>query len=73
VAVARCKRCGAPADTKQRYPHAHMPVPPSSHIYCAASNCSGLAMVWLTDEEEQEYLRGVRAFRVLRYRTVQVT
>ena len=76
MAIARCEVCGQPRGTKQGYPNLHTVIleTPSQHprIVCGAVNCTRDALIWLTDAEESEYRRGVRNFRVLQYRQVQV-
>src|SRR5690349_6215188 len=66
MASARCETCGGPQGLKQNYTHPHDQIPlPNKHILCGGPNCARLALIWLTDEEEQQYLQGVRVFRVL--------
>jgi hypothetical protein len=74
MAIARCEACGEPKGTKQPYPHCHTPTSISAvpRIPCGAPNCAREALIWLTDAEEDEYRRGLRRFRVLQYRHVQV-
>ena len=66
MAVARCEECGRPSGTKHTYTHAHKPLfPPSGDMICAERKCIRLvSLIWLTDEEEQRYLRGERVFRL---------
>jgi hypothetical protein len=66
MATARCETCGPPQGLKYNYPHMHTLVPPSS-IFCGATACTRHACAWLTDAEEEEYLRGERKFRLLGY------
>ena len=61
---------------KQEYPHPHMVVletrSEDRRIPCGAPNCARAGLIWLTDAEEAEYRRGLRSFRVLQHREVQV-
>jgi hypothetical protein len=70
MAAARCETCGPPEGLKLDYTHLHTPV--GSSILCGAPTCNRPAYVWLTDEEEQQYLRGVRNFRIPGHPQVQV-
>ena len=72
MALARCETCGPPERLAHSYPHVHTPVAPSS-IPCGAPTCVRPAFVWLTDEEQQQYLSGQRIFRLNRAVSVQVT
>jgi hypothetical protein len=75
MAIARCERCGYRQRTKQRYTHSHAPMTSMSfvpRILCGALKCTNLASIWLSDEEEAQYRRGVRNFRVMRHQQVQV-
>jgi len=76
MAVARCEACGQPKDTKQSYRHPHVTTAVDAEtrrILCGAMNCTRVAMLWLTDEEEEEYGHGRRSFTVLRHYQVRVT
>jgi hypothetical protein len=66
MALARCVTCGSPQGLKHNYTHPHDQISlPANHVVlCGASGCTQLAMIWLTDDEEQQYVRGVRAFRI---------
>ena len=66
MALARCEKCGSPQGLKHEYTHPHDQVSSSSKkgLLCNARKCTRLALIWLTDDEEQEYLQGVRAFGV---------
>jgi hypothetical protein len=35
-----------------------------SGILCGAASCAAPAYIWLTDEEEQQYLKGQRSFQL---------
>jgi hypothetical protein len=71
MALIRCESCGKPARVRQNYAHPH-PATTTHRLMCGAPHCPRLATyAWLTDEEEEQYRRGVRRFRVQRYR-VQV-
>ena len=64
MALARCDKCGSPQPPLQSYPHLHAVL--SDHqIMCGSTKCLRRdANIWLTNEEEERYLHGVRAFRV---------
>jgi hypothetical protein len=64
VAIARCPACGQPTTAKRQHPHHHRLVAGHDRIFCAAPNCRRAADVWLNDEEQAEYRRGRRWFRV---------
>ena len=66
MASARCETCGSPKGLKQNYTHSHDQIlsPPDKGFLCGAQNCTRPALIWLTDEEEQRYLQGVRLFRL---------
>jgi hypothetical protein len=65
MALARCGTCGQPKGLKQNYSHFHTSVPPASNrVLCGAPACVGPAHIWLTDEEELQYLSGQRSFRI---------
>ena len=56
---------------KQDYWHAHPATTTTSRLFCGAPSCSRMATyAWLTDEEEEQYRRGTRSFRVQRYRVL---
>ena len=61
---------------KQSYPHAHTATTETRiegpRILCGATNCYGLASIWLTDEEERQYVGGLRSFKLIRHQRVQV-
>ena len=62
MALARCVKCGTPQGTKHKYAHCHK-LEGGARIMCAAVKCTRpAAFIWLTDEEEQQYLRGARSF-----------
>jgi len=75
MALARCKNCGRPQGLKQDYAHFHTPAQAAStNILCGSPSCARPGCIWLTDEEEQQYLCGQRSFRVSnRALSVQVT
>jgi hypothetical protein len=68
MALARCAACGRrrPQGLKHNYKHPHEQISlPANHgVLCGAKGCARLAMIWLTDDEESQYVQGVRAFRV---------
>jgi hypothetical protein len=73
MASARCETCGPPQGLKYSYTHLHTPVPSvSGSILCGAPICNRRAYIWLTDEEEQHYLRGQRRFSVRGHPGVRV-
>jgi len=73
VALARCKVCGCPPNTKRSYPHRHGQLPSSGELLlCASSACVRVAEIWLTDAEQSEYDDGTRSFRVHKSRDVVV-
>ena len=71
MAIARCGKHGEQQDTKLRYPHAHQPHP-NLRLLCGARHCSHPALVWLSDEEEERYLGGVRSFSVIHHHRVEL-
>jgi len=72
MGLARCETCGAPRGLKRNYTHVHNLVASvNSSILCGAPTCIGPACIWLTDEEEQQYLDGERSFHYSN-RAVQV-
>jgi len=75
MAVARCEKCGPPQGKKLSYTRFHKFVSDASaRIFCGTTNCTQLALnCWLTDEEEQQYLRGERFFALPFHRMVRVT
>jgi hypothetical protein len=62
MALARCKQCGSPQGLKRNYPHPHGCV--ASDIVCGAPLCIADACIWLTDEEERQFVNGQRSFQV---------
>jgi hypothetical protein len=65
MALARCEICGHPKGLKQNYTHFHTPASSvSDNVLCGSPSCTRRAFLWLTEEEEQRYLRGERFFRV---------
>jgi hypothetical protein len=75
MALIRCESCGKPTGMRQNYPHAHPATTSTSRLFCGAPSCSRIATyAWLTNTEQEQYLRGERRFRVQRYRVlVEVT
>jgi hypothetical protein len=64
MALGRCQLCGPPRGLKHNYTHGHNPVASvNSRILCGAPNCVRSVCIWLTDEEEQQYLNGQRSFQ----------
>jgi hypothetical protein len=66
MASARCETCGRPRGLKRNYVHAHDQTIslPGKAILCGAPSCARLALIWLTDAEEHQYLAGARVFRI---------
>jgi hypothetical protein len=66
MASARCETCGSPQGLKHTYTHPHDQVssPSKKGLLCNARKCTRLAQIRLTDDEEQQYLQGVRDFGV---------
>ena len=62
MALARCKECGSPQGLKRNYPHAHHCG--AIDILCGSPACTADACIWLTDEEERQYVNGQRHFQV---------
>ena len=65
MALARCLTCGRPQGLKHNYtyPHEQISLPANHVVFCGAKGCTRLAMIWLTDDEEEQYVQGVRSFR----------
>jgi hypothetical protein len=64
MALARCERCGV-SGLKHSYPHLHTPIgSPSAALLCGAPHCVRPGCLWLTEVEEQQYLLGLRSFRL---------
>jgi hypothetical protein len=74
VALVRCESCGPPRGLKCNYNHSHAVVPSvNESIICGSSVCIHPGSLWLTDEEQREYLAGRRSFRTAnRNRAVEV-
>lgn len=65
MALARCEDCGRPQGLKQSYNHFHkLAFSVNSSVLCGSPSCARPGCLWLTDEEEQHYLRGHRSFRI---------
>ena len=71
MASARCETCGRPLGLKRPYNHLHAQAPlVNSNILCGEPNCARPApCIWLTEEEEQQYLSGQRSFRISNHAT----
>ena len=68
MALSRCGTCGGPQGLKRDYPHCHTQASSAGHnVICGSLNCTRHAFIWLTDDEQQQYLRGKRHFRVSSY------
>ena len=64
--LARCETCGCPQGLKHTYTTFHVSV--GLRLLCGAPTCTRLACIWLTDEEQLQYLSGQRSFRLPRPR-----
>jgi hypothetical protein len=66
MALARCLTCGHPQGLKLSYTHPHeqISLPAKRMVFCGATGCTRLATIWLTDDEEKQYVQGVRDFRI---------
>lgn len=65
MALARCKTCGSPQGLKHDYPHFHALVRSVNRtILCGAPTCAHPGYLWLTDEEQRQYLCGQRSFQI---------
>jgi len=66
MALARCATCRRPQGLKHNYIHPHDQISlPAKHLdFCRAKGCTRLAMIWLTDYEEEQYVQGVRDFQI---------
>lgn len=66
MASARSEACGSPQGLKHNYAHPHNQIssPPKREFLCGAPSCTRLALIWLTDDQEEQYVQGVRLFRV---------
>jgi hypothetical protein len=65
MALARCKTCGSPQGLKHNYPHFHtLPSFTDIKVLCGSRNCARHGFIWLTKEEEQQYIHGQREFRI---------
>lgn len=67
MAVSRCQDCGCPDgrrgnvySTTPHFPTGH----PNSGIVCGTGPCQNPGVLWLTVEEENEYLQGRRIFQI---------
>jgi hypothetical protein len=65
MALARCENCGPPTGTKYTYTDHRAPVSHlNSGVVCGLSGCEHAPHLWLTTEEEQDYQRGQRVFKL---------
>jgi hypothetical protein len=72
MALARCQTCGSPKGLKQNYPHFHTLAHSGNiDILCGSPTCARPGCLWLTDEEQLQYLHGQRSFRMSN-RTMEV-
>jgi hypothetical protein len=72
MALARCESCGRPKGMKHDYAHFHsLPSATARSLLCGSPTCARPGSIWLTEEEERQYLCGQRSFRVSN-RSVQV-
>ena len=64
MAIARCDKCGTPQGKTLKYVQFHK-LEGGDRIICGALNCTRPAsLIWLTEEEEEQYLQGERNFAV---------
>jgi hypothetical protein len=75
MAILRCEKCGPPQGKMLSYASSRkLASDTSSRIFCATAKCTRLAFVcWLTHQEEREYVRGERLFKVPVRGIVEVT
>jgi hypothetical protein len=65
MALARCEHCGRPQGLKQDYNYFHeLAYSANSRVLCGSTGCARPSCLWLTDEEERQYLSGHRNFRI---------
>jgi len=66
MALARCDTCGSPQGLQRNYLHFHALIPSGNFtILCGSPTCTHPpGCIWLTEEEEREYLNGRRSFRL---------
>lgn len=63
MAIARCVKCGRPEPRSSPYVASHTAQPNGGNpIVCGAKGCEQPAMIWLTTEEQEQYLKGRRIF-----------
>jgi hypothetical protein len=63
VALARCEKCGRPNGNSGRYVEYRNPAShPSNPIVCSARGCERPGKIWLTVDEQNQYLNGQRVF-----------
>ncbi len=66
MAIARCEPCGKPrANKPPPYVAAHHPAGhPNSGVICGTKGCTNAAVIWLKEDEEQQYTAGERVFDI---------
>ena len=65
MAIARCLDHVPAAARGNEYVSHHLPVShPESGLICGRITCEATAIVWLKADEEEQYQRGVRIFRL---------
>ncbi len=65
MAIVRCESCGRPQGLKSDYSYVHTVVPTGARmILCCAPSCARPGFIWLTEEEQRQYLEGERRFRI---------
>jgi hypothetical protein len=65
MALARCEQCGRPQGLKQDYNYFHkLAYSANGSVLCGSPGCARPSCLWLTDEEERQYLSGHRSFRI---------
>jgi hypothetical protein len=61
--LARCEKCGRPDRRTSPYATFHNPASdPNKAVVCGARGCEQPARIWLTTEEQKQYLSGRRVF-----------
>ena len=63
MALARCRKCGAPEGRTNRYVVAAIPLGYlSTAAICGSKGCEEPALIWFNDREKAEYDKGKRVF-----------
>ena len=66
MALARCEVCGRPQGRGGNvYVSCHLPIGyPETGVICGSSECERPGKVWLIQEEQAQYQKGTRVFRL---------